>query len=214
MPGPAYISQPDGASVYSWGYGCTAAPSGFAPSAIGGASCGDMQIPGPTLIVHQGDTVTVTLTNNLPAAAGNTSILFPGFKRDDELQRPDARRRHRAADQRGCAGRPRSPTPSVADSAGHARLLQRHAGRPAGRDGPLRRHRRAAHERPHRQLRRRRRAARRTTRPKSANGETRLPPGQGGLRPRRQPATTASTCSSSPRWIPRSTGRPRRSPGA
>src|SRR5882762_7479208 len=26
------------------------------------------------------DTVIVTLTNNLPAAAGNTSILFPGFQ--------------------------------------------------------------------------------------------------------------------------------------
>ena len=38
-----------------------------------------MQLPGPTLIVHQDDIVTVTLTNNLPAAAGNTSILFPGF---------------------------------------------------------------------------------------------------------------------------------------
>jgi FtsP/CotA-like multicopper oxidase with cupredoxin domain len=38
-----------------------------------------MQIPGPTLIVKEGDTVNVTLTNNLPGAAGNTSILFPGF---------------------------------------------------------------------------------------------------------------------------------------
>jgi FtsP/CotA-like multicopper oxidase with cupredoxin domain len=38
-----------------------------------------MQIPGPTLIVTEGQTVTVTLTNNLPTAAGNTSILFPGF---------------------------------------------------------------------------------------------------------------------------------------
>ena len=38
-----------------------------------------MQLPGPTLIVTEGETVTVTLTNNLPAAAGNTSILFPGF---------------------------------------------------------------------------------------------------------------------------------------
>jgi FtsP/CotA-like multicopper oxidase with cupredoxin domain len=38
-----------------------------------------MQVPGPTLIVTQGQTVTVNLTNNLPAAAGNTSILFPGF---------------------------------------------------------------------------------------------------------------------------------------
>jgi len=39
-----------------------------------------MQVPGPTLIVTEGDSVSVTLTNNLPASAGNTSILFPGFK--------------------------------------------------------------------------------------------------------------------------------------
>jgi FtsP/CotA-like multicopper oxidase with cupredoxin domain len=38
-----------------------------------------MQVPGPTLIVTEGQTVVVTLTNNLPTAAGNTSILFPGF---------------------------------------------------------------------------------------------------------------------------------------
>ncbi len=37
-----------------------------------------MQYPGPTLKVTQGQTVTVMLTNNLPAAAGNTSIVFPG----------------------------------------------------------------------------------------------------------------------------------------
>src|SRR5438270_6793197 len=76
----AFISQPDGSLVYSWGYACsgggTAAP--FGP-ATGSACGGTMQIPGPTLIVTQGATVTVTLTNNLPAAAGNTSILFPGF---------------------------------------------------------------------------------------------------------------------------------------
>jgi FtsP/CotA-like multicopper oxidase with cupredoxin domain len=79
----AAISQPDGASVYSWGYGCQVAPSKFLPrpggTGLTGASCGAMQIPGPTLIVTQGAAVTVTLTNNLPAAAGNTSILFPGF---------------------------------------------------------------------------------------------------------------------------------------
>jgi FtsP/CotA-like multicopper oxidase with cupredoxin domain len=75
----AYISQPDGSFIYSWGYGCSAAPSGYAPAAISGGFCNDMQIPGPTLIVHQGDTVNVVLTNNLPAAAGNTSIIFPGF---------------------------------------------------------------------------------------------------------------------------------------
>jgi hypothetical protein len=57
-----YITMPDGASVYSWGYG------------VGSM----MQLPGPTLIVHQGDTVTLTLWNHLPIGAGNTSIVFPG----------------------------------------------------------------------------------------------------------------------------------------
>jgi FtsP/CotA-like multicopper oxidase with cupredoxin domain len=76
---PAYINQPDGQMVYSWGYGCTSAPSGFKPSTIAGAACGTMQVPGPTLIVTEGTTVTVNLINGLPAAAGNTSILFPGF---------------------------------------------------------------------------------------------------------------------------------------
>jgi FtsP/CotA-like multicopper oxidase with cupredoxin domain len=74
----AYITQPDGKTIYSWGYGCDGAPGGFVPAAIT-ASCGTMQIPGPTLIVSEGDTVTVTLKNQLPAAAGNSSILFPGF---------------------------------------------------------------------------------------------------------------------------------------
>jgi len=84
---PAYINQPDGNQVYSWGYGCTSSTSvtpnpTFVPAAIGvaqGASCATMQIPGPTLVVTEGQSVTVTLTNNLPTAAGNTSILFPGF---------------------------------------------------------------------------------------------------------------------------------------
>jgi len=76
---PAYISQPDGSLVYSWGYGCASAPSGFAPAPMTNASCPTMQIPGPTLVVTAGQTITVNLTNNLPTAAGNTSILFPGF---------------------------------------------------------------------------------------------------------------------------------------
>jgi FtsP/CotA-like multicopper oxidase with cupredoxin domain len=79
---PAYITQPDGQVMYSWGYGCAAQPAGgFAPTAIAPPSggCPSMQVPGPTLIVTEGQTVTVTLTNNLPPAAGNTSILFPGF---------------------------------------------------------------------------------------------------------------------------------------
>jgi len=87
ITGPAFnlmaqassISQPDGAAVYSWGYGCNGAPAGFAPAAITNGICNPMPVPGPTLIVTENQTVTVTLTNNLPAAAGNTSILFPGF---------------------------------------------------------------------------------------------------------------------------------------
>src|SRR5882762_2653370 len=78
----SYISQPDGSMMYSWGYGCNGAPAGFNPpvAKMPRANCPNMQVPGPTLIVTEGQTVTVNLTNNLPAAAGNTSILFPGFQ--------------------------------------------------------------------------------------------------------------------------------------
>ena len=76
----AFLNQPDGSSVYSWGYGCNGAPTGFAPAKITNATCGTMQVPGPTLIVTEGQTVTVNLSNGLPTAAGNTSILFPGFQ--------------------------------------------------------------------------------------------------------------------------------------
>jgi FtsP/CotA-like multicopper oxidase with cupredoxin domain len=58
-----YVSTPDGGAVYSWGYGL---------------DTGLMQYPGPTLIVNQGATITVTLRNELPAPAGNVSIVFPG----------------------------------------------------------------------------------------------------------------------------------------
>ena len=74
----AFLNQPDGETVYSWGYGCNGSPTGFAPS-LPGQTCPTMQVPGPTLIVTEGQSVSVTLTNNLPTAAGNTSILFPGF---------------------------------------------------------------------------------------------------------------------------------------
>jgi FtsP/CotA-like multicopper oxidase with cupredoxin domain len=76
----AYLNQPDGEAVYSWGYGCDSAhaPAGFAPT-MPGQNCPTMQVPGPTLIVTEGQTVTVNLINQLPAAAGNISILFPGF---------------------------------------------------------------------------------------------------------------------------------------
>src|SRR5215472_7318420 len=75
-----YLNQPDGEAIYSWGYGCSGTPAGFLPTAIAGATCPTMQVPGPTLIVHENDTVTINLINQLPTAAGNTSILFPGFQ--------------------------------------------------------------------------------------------------------------------------------------
>ncbi len=55
---PGYISTPEGNSLYFWGYG-TNGP----------------QYSGPTLIVNQGDLVTIYLTNKLPVP---TSIIFPG----------------------------------------------------------------------------------------------------------------------------------------
>jgi hypothetical protein len=85
----AFLNQPDGEAVYSWGYGCgnsggAVPPMGFAPRPGGvdmpNANCPLMQVPGPTLIVHENDSVTVNLYNGLPTAAGNTSILFPGFQ--------------------------------------------------------------------------------------------------------------------------------------
>lgn len=60
------ITLGDGDSMVMWG---------FAPG-----SGARMQYPGPTLIVNQGDTVTVTLRNQLPASAGNVSIVFPGHE--------------------------------------------------------------------------------------------------------------------------------------
>jgi FtsP/CotA-like multicopper oxidase with cupredoxin domain len=73
-----YISQPDGMQIYSWGYGCAGAAT-YAPATFASVGfCPTMQIPGPTLIVTEGQTVTVTLTNNLPGRA-NASIVFPGF---------------------------------------------------------------------------------------------------------------------------------------
>ena len=57
----ANIPTPDGNSVHMWGYG------------VAGSA---MQYPGPTLIVNQGDQVTVNLTNTYVPMP--VSILFPG----------------------------------------------------------------------------------------------------------------------------------------
>jgi hypothetical protein len=54
----------DGNTIYAWGY-------------ANGAG-GSMQYPGPTLIVNQGDSVTVNLGNALPSSTVPVSIVFPG----------------------------------------------------------------------------------------------------------------------------------------
>lgn len=59
-----YVSMADGVQVYSWGYGTA-----------GTGGTGLMQVSGPTLLVNQGEVVTVNFTNNLPT---RSSILFPG----------------------------------------------------------------------------------------------------------------------------------------
>lgn len=56
----------DGNTVYAWGYA--------------EVSTGMMQYPGPTLIINQGESVTVNLTNMLPAQDMPVSVIFPGQK--------------------------------------------------------------------------------------------------------------------------------------
>jgi FtsP/CotA-like multicopper oxidase with cupredoxin domain len=60
-----YITAGDGGSLLAWGY--AADDRGPFP--------GVMQYPGPTLIVNQGDTVTINLRNTLPMPV---SMVFPG----------------------------------------------------------------------------------------------------------------------------------------
>jgi FtsP/CotA-like multicopper oxidase with cupredoxin domain len=55
------IVTPDAASMMIWGYA--------------NDTTGQVQIPGPTLIVNQGEHITINLHNNLPEAV---SIVFPG----------------------------------------------------------------------------------------------------------------------------------------
>jgi FtsP/CotA-like multicopper oxidase with cupredoxin domain len=61
------VSTPDGGSVHFWGYEDLGNNEGVALP----------QYPGPTLILNQNDSVTITLTSELPFAQC-TSIVFPG----------------------------------------------------------------------------------------------------------------------------------------
>src|SRR5215472_13762053 len=75
------ITQPDGVQIYSWRYGCAGTTATYQPTVFQAVGfCPTAQVPGPTLIVTEGDIVSITLTNNLPTAVGNTSMVFPGFQ--------------------------------------------------------------------------------------------------------------------------------------
>jgi FtsP/CotA-like multicopper oxidase with cupredoxin domain len=66
VAGGGHIQMPDMNTMYMWSY-----------SLNGGA----FQHPGPVLCVNQGDTVTITLLNQIPNYRGasiRTSIMFPG----------------------------------------------------------------------------------------------------------------------------------------
>ncbi len=88
-----WITMGDGTQAYMWGYADTSATrqvdlpggvvGGFGPTAQASNPLpAGAQMPGPTLIVNQGDSVVVILTNAIPTRTGNTavntSIVFPG----------------------------------------------------------------------------------------------------------------------------------------
>ena len=79
---PAYLNQPDGSAVYSWGYGCNGTPAGTAPSALGAVPCPTMQVPGPTLIVNEGQTVTVAAHGLADRAVGKIVFISPMLDRE------------------------------------------------------------------------------------------------------------------------------------
>jgi FtsP/CotA-like multicopper oxidase with cupredoxin domain len=69
--GAGEISTPDGGSVHFWGYQGSSATAGAANP------FGVPQYPGPTLILTQGQSVTINLTTALPFNRC-TSMVFPG----------------------------------------------------------------------------------------------------------------------------------------
>jgi FtsP/CotA-like multicopper oxidase with cupredoxin domain len=76
----ARVTTPDGSNLLVWGIGCPSCSSAANPAGT------PAQYPAPTLILNQGDAVTITLTNHLtlstrtPAGTPvpNVSLVFPG----------------------------------------------------------------------------------------------------------------------------------------
>lgn len=72
-----YVSIADGGSVYCWGFADTSAAGLASTLQDGNGNGGLMQYPGPTMIVNEGDAVTVALKNDLGVPVG---IVFPGHE--------------------------------------------------------------------------------------------------------------------------------------
>ena len=98
-----YTSEPDGNAIYDWGYGDADKSLGF-------------QLPGPVLCVQQGETVDVTLTNELLV---DTSIQFPGQQGVSYYYGTDAP----------------APVGPTADGTGNLVSLVQQAGAPGGLSG-------------------------------------------------------------------------------
>ena len=90
--GTGYITGGDFNRIFFWGFA--------------DGNTGQVQYPGPTLIVNQGDTVTVTLRNNLPEPV---SIVFPGM--ENVTASAGVRGRSPRRRRRGGPSRTRSPLP-------------------------------------------------------------------------------------------------------
>jgi len=99
--GPAYLSQPDGLSVYSWGYGCTGRSAAERLDLCADHDhdpfCTTMQFRVRPWWVTEGQSVTVTLTITCRPPPATPSILFPGFIVECD------RRRGWPVDSGGCA---------------------------------------------------------------------------------------------------------------
>src|SRR6185295_6576229 len=98
-----YTSEPDGNAIYDWGFGDADKSLGF-------------QLPGPVLCVQQGETVDVTLTNELLV---DTSIQFPGQQGVTFYYGADAP----------------APVGPTADGTGNLVSLVQQAGAPGGPSG-------------------------------------------------------------------------------
>jgi len=75
--GEGEISTPDGGSIHFWGYQDQDNHDQDQGLDDPGGVVGVPQFPGPTLILNQGDSITINLTSSLPSGRC-TSVVFPG----------------------------------------------------------------------------------------------------------------------------------------